>query len=643
MCCGDINDSVKPPVVLECPEKRLACSFAGNFEAREALFEQHFQDIINYGFAQYDGTESLIPLDDQILAQFVGDFDIAGIINFNRCSTANSTVGVLQPVGSGPESNVTVLPIDATRAYLQFTDEFSTGIQRKKFSLLFPTTDRQDTSLYGIEISLTNITRLAGYQLLDIESISCLDVSPSEVFFLNFGFRTKSGNQEASSFYGSGFFNRKTDASGNTIDAEGNSCLMEFCTFLNVPEDPNVPYNQDLICENGDPDLSKKFAYHFKNFLQSVISSGLFNTDKDFNRLSLKNFPSYNRFLQDYLTKHSALKCNSTPDLCFYNGATNFSDLENMFLYFNSNNNRLMIANSDIQSLNIEISDLEGITIESKIENILVENYTNGRSPSAIIKLENGKELNITRMFMNMNNIHYNNTSTSRSQNNIGFNCQLFNFLPDYPNALPIQQLDNSNTYFLDNAYRINEDLYELYLKEIMNMYYVEGASSIQHSNLESKDLNLLNLWKNFITKFHQEEDPNYIYPDVSENMLPFAYAYNGDPFNRVIERGSFQTIFLGNPSDNFAGPRISIIFEEDFNDVKEVLEVYLLRESHPSVVYGSIRYVNTNNEEILAKNVVFSSFFVNRSRHFIYPSMSELLSQDISKYAKSFSFDQSS
>ncbi len=627
LCCGDINDIVGDNNITYDPDPCIE-GIESEVELTTNAMLSIFNDLLSQSNLVYDSalTDTKRPYNSTTSEQFLTD-----------TSGENRIINYL----NSPESSYTDttlvkndFQLSGKPMHYQITDQHL-GIYFGNF-----TGDNTQDGSYDVEILLKRAN--SSWDPRNVVSIESMAVVEGP-----FNPETELG------FKASWLLINYTDNLGlpkqDVVFAQihiENDYQMTLCDFAGASTEitEEYVYNQDVICENGDADLSKKFAFHMKNLLNEVISKDGFNPLNENKRIPIANFSHYNTFLQDFLTLNAIMRCKivgNGSEPCVKR-LVDFSDIENVFFAYKKINDsvlRVYFAYSDLIALEFYFDIYEGFSSSSQISKFTIDQSTQRYQ---IFYIDG--QVSYSRVLYQS----YKNESTGRiaiGQPSLIFSCNLYAINSNKTVLAPISDLDNENEVFLSNQQ--NEILLESYIKEVANALLVQNQSSVVYSDLSSSALDIPKRYKVFLTDYFLASNPDYVYPDFGNNVVSlYKENFKNNVFNDKFNGGGITFVINSeNNSDGLFGSiYLEIIFEDDFNDVAEILEVFVQRETHSSILYATITYRNNSNQIIKGKNIAIGNYYQygNYSRRsYTYPNMSQLLTLDITQNLSSKSLIQ--
>ncbi|MEM9337181.1 MAG: DUF6443 domain-containing protein [Bacteroidota bacterium] len=413
---------------------------------------------------------------------------------------------------------------------------------------------------------------------------------------------------------------------------------LTFCEVLDVELEETEDNYTELVCDNGEVDLKGKFSLHVKNLFNELIENNAFDDSNELKQMALTDYPEYSDFLKGFFTLNTAKFYRENPSRDIHNGAANYSDLDQVYMIWEKNAVSYVVhfMYADLFSFNIYLPIKSDFSSATRMSDVNLDD-----NDKFEFTFDDGQVLTSQYPLLCWAmNILGGWPGAQRSSlgivypyisTNISYGCDLGSKYSDVPVAGPPETFGNTNAYFLPEAFHSNEDLFELFIKEVLNAYFVNNAIELPLDDMESKDLDIVELYKQYAARYH----PDFDFPAYNDKVTirKFSYVPFLNPRGRV-EFGGIRAVVTGEYRDlpvSLFG--VDIIFEDDFNDVSEVLDVYLLRNTYLNTIYATIVYKNGDGEVVTARNVAISNEYrLDREPGQVFsPSSTELFSNLLS------------
>ncbi|PKV51934.1 YD repeat-containing protein [Aquimarina sp. MAR_2010_214] len=634
LCCGDINDLVGEDI--QC-NNEVACP--SNSET-EKLFEDRFKEVLDFAF-KFLPLDERKPLEFAKMTSFKEDLQLQKRLQrrLNPISDRQVDLRIEQASGIKSTSNHTIS--------IGFTGIRNTSESLSRFDSFNPTAS-----------FIINFQDLASQQdFAKIQDILCLDLredsggaSRSEAFSRNAKLsqgEKGSGNTRLSITY------RTTEGIIRTVEPNlklvftypvGEGGVQESqsqvdCPFFN----PIVPI--DPVCT-----LKEKLSENLTGLINNLINNGALNANNLGKNVYSASNSKYNKFLKDFFTAQSAAQCTNYPETCFNGGVYDFSDVTQIIMKFkkhkkgihggslNDDNVDFYIAYADILVFSIEIGSYQSITASGvNIQSITYEeinnssagivnyvptlNWTNGyvfNNPNGYLELYRNDISVFSRIKDSASCI------APRYRIYFDFDCDLFTKYTGYSIASKIQDIDNVNVSIVQPGSEAEERAFENYLKDAMNVYLTSGSSSgiripLNSISSGSTGVDFNTRVEKFLATTLEAPNTNFQIPSFKDTLnisvrpidnLSSVYESTstfggGFQLDTRVKRGNV----IGGVRQRTIVNRIDIIFEEDFKDVAQILDVFFIRETIQGVIYATVRYKNTNGLIQTAKNVGITHF----------------------------------
>ncbi|QKX05219.1 hypothetical protein HN014_09910 [Aquimarina sp. TRL1] len=397
-----------------------------------------------------------------------------------------------------------------------------------------------------------------------------------------------------------------------------------------------------------DDSLEQRFGEDMTTLMNAIITRGKPMTDNLQKLIPIKEYPEYTTFLQDFFTANSGHYCKINPqNKC--DERIDYSNLDHVYGLFTYESSSFFweFRFSDIARVRFYIhapkeTDLEKITI-TKIKQIDSSRfeilYTNGTTTeNRMVAYVSQERLNIPI---------YN----SRNFSNLSFDCELLEKYNYYPLQSDPDDLDNIDVDMCMDPISVNlENQLEETLKTIINAHLVASqngtvvADSIFDELFFGTTIRLNDRFRTVLEPYYNANYPDLIYHNTFRN---YNTSLRDDlEGNMYISNQSFMDIqAMFDPGNlNRSGSLLfRMLFEEDFYDVEEILDIRIIRvhegplgDSASRMQFASIEYRNKQGEVRLAKNVELNLLRVEvnpantRSTYNFAIPLCELLSVDL-------------
>ncbi|NHF58984.1 hypothetical protein FK220_006515 [Flavobacteriaceae bacterium TP-CH-4] len=395
--------------------------------------------------------------------------------------------------------------------------------------------------------------------------------------------------------------------------------------FLCCPEDDinDLVGEDDVVCETEDLELATQFANEFRLLFNALINNGAM--DNLGTLISLKDYPEFTPFLQEFLTIQTASYCSKPNNLC--NEALDYTNLDHVFAAINFGFGSVFfeIYFDRIHKIYLPISPPPNFRNLDAIDNLVYkpETSSNFRSAFEIALNVDGVISNINT---NINQVVVNVPSQNTNQK-INFECDILSAYIDFPIQGDPDDLDNVDIDLCSNA--IVENTIEDLFKELFNdVIDAENESRpVSETFLDNIFYGNFNLVDR-VGQVINADYPSLEYPnDFSSYSISNPFPAEGKPTYGVNVQFTRR---------NPANKRILLDFNfwPDFFDIAEILDVKILKSATKGDLYSNaktfltIDYVDNNGEVKSRKNVSLLIGYIDGSIYYSY--ICDLLSSDL-------------
>jgi len=393
-------------------------------------------------------------------------------------------------------------------------------------------------------------------------------------------------------------FDRNT-VSG-TLAEEGATLINLLCCgdINDLVGDPDGP-----VCED-DSYYAGLFEDNMVPLFNALIANGIFS-DKINTHFEIGDYPQYTTFLQDFFTYNSAYFCENTS---LYNTCNDMIDFSNTTYVLagalaGGSDSIIRIYFSDIAMFQFNVRSTN-LTDVLSIESLVYEGFNK-------YKMEYVDSDGIAQVA----EVRGHSTRLDLTQNLLSFlyfGCDLFERYTNFPVQGDPETIDNVDVDTCPiNA--IDENLMEELMKDSFNAHRSYSKNEItlteaeqEYDNLffEVMGINSFNLnyrLKSLLEPYYADNYPGFVYNDNFSHYL--AANEPRGTFGSEFYRGVFQILAV---SSNRSYTILQFIYEDDFFNVDEILDIKILRA--PQIIgnylYATIAYIDMNGETVIAKNV---------------------------------------
>ncbi len=411
----------------------------------------------------------------------------------------------------------------------------------------------------------------------------------------------------------------KVSATGTATENEERILNFLCCGDIN-----DYLTDPDEVCI--DDSLEERFGEDMANLMNALIVRGKGTTDNLFKPTLLNEYPEYTTFLQEFFTANSGFFC-SHPGGGFCDAKVDFSNLDNVYATFGDEYGggysfQFEIRLSDIHTIKFDIiADISDFANGNVVD---IKNDFNASSSSFKKFKFYYRDANDDVVLKNVNieQFQHSDTKIIPRRYYLSLACDLLEYYENFPFQPNPENMGNEDIDVCpDNA--LLENQFEEVVKDIFNAQLEAKRSGTiapdsVYDELFFGSFQLSERIKIALEPQYQAHNPPLDYDDAFSGYFK---RIKGDPtkvglmytfwHHYISFTASYSPNTFGTGYPYNGKTLIYLIFEEDFYDVEEILDLMILSSTEANnstvsgMMYCSIRYRNLDGETRLAKNVL--------------------------------------